>query len=99
MIQAAMKDDGEIKRCPPKTTDWRDLAAQASEEQDQDKLSQLVKQLCDRLDHDEQQKKMPLADEDRRHPNTANKEETGECDVLQLVKQRPTGLPRNRRTT
>lgn len=43
----------------PKASDWRELAARASQESDPQKLSELVKQLCDRLDEIEQEKKKP----------------------------------------
>jgi|1186.fasta_scaffold25475_2 hypothetical protein len=54
-----MADQGKPTPDPSTASDWRDLAAQASKEADPQKLSQLVQELCDRLDDVEQQKKRP----------------------------------------
>ena len=54
-----MAEDGKPTPDPSAAQDWRDLASQASKEADPQKLSQLVQQLCDSLDHIEQQKKRP----------------------------------------
>ncbi len=50
-----MQKDGQPT--PTSVSDWRELASQASKEADPHKLSELVQQLCDRLDEIEQQKK------------------------------------------
>jgi hypothetical protein len=52
-----MAEDGRPTPDPSGAQDWRDLASQASKEADPQKLTRLVQQLCDRLDHIEQQKK------------------------------------------
>lgn len=54
-----MSKDGQPTLSPSTTSDWRELASRASKEADPEKLSQLVQQLCDRLDEIEQQKKKP----------------------------------------
>ncbi len=54
-----MQGDGKPSPLPPATSNWRELAEKASVEADPAKLSELVKQLCDRLDDIEQQKKKP----------------------------------------
>ena len=52
-----MSDDGTTDSRLPPPSDRRELAAQASEERDPEKLLQLVKQLGDQLDQEERQKK------------------------------------------
>ncbi len=54
-----MQDDGKPTLSHATASDWRELATQASTEADPAKLTDLVKQLCDRLDNLEQQKKKP----------------------------------------
>ncbi len=54
-----MSKDGQPPLSPSTASDWRELASRASKEADPQKLSQLVQQLCDRLDEIEQQKKKP----------------------------------------
>jgi len=51
-----MPQDGKPARSTP-APDWRDLAAQASHEPDPKKLTELVKEICDRLDENESIKK------------------------------------------
>lgn len=52
-----MQDNGNGTSRLSSATDWRELAAKASNESDPQKLSELVRQLCERLDEVEQQKK------------------------------------------
>lgn len=59
-----MQDDGKPTLSPATASNWRELATQASTEADPTKLTDLVKQLCDRLDHLEQQKKKPPQSDD-----------------------------------
>ncbi len=72
-----MPEDGKPAR-PAPPSDWRDLAAQASQESDPNKLTDLVKEICDRLDHNSAPKK-PVqsvdglaAAEERRMENKKN---------------------------
>jgi len=51
-----MNDDGNQKPNPTPPQGWRDLAEQASIEQDGEKLSQLVDDLCDQLDHEDERR-------------------------------------------
>ena len=44
---------------PTPTTDWRELAEKASKEPDQDKVLDLVRQLDERLEEAEEQKRQP----------------------------------------
>lgn len=54
-----MQDDRDKEVTPTSSTtpDWRELAAKASQECDPNKLSELVNQLCERLDDIEHCKK------------------------------------------
>jgi hypothetical protein len=56
-----MQDNGKPSSTSSDSTDWRQIAEKASEEADPKKLSELVKQLCDRLDEIEHQKKSAAA--------------------------------------
>ena len=54
-----MQKDGKPTPTSSTASDWREIASQASKEPDPEKLSELVQQLCDRLDEIEEQKKSP----------------------------------------
>ncbi len=59
-----MSQDGKPAR-PTPAPNWRDLAAQASHEPDPNKLTELVKEICYRLDENESIKK-PVQSVDER---------------------------------
>jgi hypothetical protein len=59
------EDDGKLIPKPSSAQDWRDIAARASTEPDPQKLSELVQQLCDRLDQIDDQKKKPPQSESK----------------------------------
>jgi outer membrane murein-binding lipoprotein Lpp len=52
-----MQEDGAPTVNSSTVTDWRELASRASKESDPQKLSELVQQLCNRLDQIEEEKK------------------------------------------
>jgi hypothetical protein len=54
-----MNDDGKPLPNQPQLQNWRELAEKASKEPDQDRVLDLVRQLNERLEEAEKQKRQP----------------------------------------